>query len=437
MKRLIVVASALLLLLAGFAFANGQKESASSTSKKITLNIAWWGNQAIDQHTLEVLKMYEKAHPNITFSPQYPGWTDYWTQMDTLAASNSLPDIMGQDYSYITEWQSRGRLMNLTPFVDNKTINLAGIAKPAVSGGIINGKYYGIDLGTNALAFVLNTDLFKKAGIPIPPDNWTWSDFQRIAMELHAKLGIWGMGYGLDDVNQWRNLYLGTGHWVFSSNGKSLGYPRSMDNVFVHYLEMVKSLESAGAIPPISSMVAHASQGVETRAIVNGKSAMGFMWSNQVVEMWGAAGLKNNYTLLPVPRLSSDPQSPNYVKNSAFMSISTDSTHPKQAAEFINYFTNSVAANKVMDADWGVPISPKVRNALKESLTKPTRAEFDYLSSVTRMASPTPPPDPPGASTLQFSLYGPEVFQPFMFGKMTAQQAAVEMRTLAAQHLGH
>jgi len=435
MKRTLVFCM-MVALTAATAFAGGKSESTASPNQKITLSIAWWGNQSINQHTLEVLKMYQKDHPNITFSPQYPGWSDYWTKMDTLAASSSLPDIMNQDYAYISEWQSRGQLMPLDKYVQDKTIDLTGVAKAAISGGIIGGKLYAVDLGTNALAFVLNTDLFKKAGVALPSDNWTWSDFSRIATQIHDKLGIWGMGYGLDDANQWRNLYLGTGQWVFSADGKSLGFPASQDSVFVNYLKMVKSLENSGSIPPISDIVAHANQGVETRAIVSGKSAMGFMWSNQVVSMWEAAGADKNYTLMPVPRLASDSQSPNYVKNSMFFAITKDATHAQQAAEFINYFTNNVDANKVLNAERGVPISPAVRDALKPTLSKPIQAEFDYVTHVAEIGSATPPPDPPGASTLQWQLYGTQVFQPFMFGKMTAEQAAAEMRTLTSRNLG-
>ncbi|HUX19880.1 MAG TPA: extracellular solute-binding protein, partial [Spirochaetia bacterium] len=80
--------------------ASGTKEnatSASSDSKSVNLQVAWWGGQTRDERTIQVLKMYEKEHPNVHFTYQFSGYDDYWTKITTQAAGNNLPDIIQQD----------------------------------------------------------------------------------------------------------------------------------------------------------------------------------------------------------------------------------------------------------------------------------------------------------------------------------------------------
>jgi multiple sugar transport system substrate-binding protein len=113
-------------------------------TKKVELKFAWWGSQVRHEATIKVIELYQKLHPNVSISYEFAGFDDYWMKMTTMAAGGQLPDIMQQDYSRITEWQSRNLLEPLDPFVQNKTINLSDVAKPILDSGTINGKLYAI-----------------------------------------------------------------------------------------------------------------------------------------------------------------------------------------------------------------------------------------------------------------------------------------------------
>ncbi|PYM16280.1 MAG: sugar ABC transporter substrate-binding protein, partial [Candidatus Rokuibacteriota bacterium] len=105
-------------------------------------------------------------------------------------------------------------------------------------------------------------------------------------------------------------------------------------------------------------------QGVEITPLVTRKAAMAYMWSNQVVAVWKAAGGdERNLALLPLPRVAGG-KAANYLKPSMFFSVTSQARHPKEAAMFIDFFTNSIEANELLMAERGVPISSKVRQAL-------------------------------------------------------------------------
>jgi hypothetical protein len=67
---------------------------------------------------------------------------------------------------------------------------------------------------------VLDVDAFKKAGVELPAPNWSWSDFEKVSLGLQQKLGIWGMGSQTWDNQLWGAVYLSTGQWRYTADGR-------------------------------------------------------------------------------------------------------------------------------------------------------------------------------------------------------------------------
>ncbi len=401
----------------------------------IELRIAWWGSQNRHERTIKVIEMFMQEHPNITITYEPSGWDDHWVKMSTQAAGGNLPDIMQQDYARLEEWVSRGMLYPLDEFVESGVLDFSNVADANLSGGRLDGKLYAVNIGTNSMCWVLDVDAFEKAGIPLPPQNWTWDDFEKIAMELHEKLGIWGLGPQLSNEQIWKVIYLSRGEWAYADDGKDLGY--TDDQPFIDHLKMVYRLQEAGAIPDRATEVAeYASASVESEPIVAGKAAMGFMWSNQLVAVWTAAGEDRKFVMTHVPRGEADGPATNYVKPGQFLSVTSQSKHPKEAAMFIDYFTNSVEANKVLMAERGVPISSVVADGLKELLTPAQLEMFEYMARVEKDNSPLPAPDPVKHAEFRNGVYYPEVIDPVLYGQISPEEGAKRLRQLAPEILG-
>src|SRR5207245_4816009 len=233
--------------------------AAASSDQKIEMRFAWWGSQDRHNRTIKAIEMFQQLHPNISITYEFAGFTDYFTKMSTYATGGNLPDLMQQDYATINEWTQNGLLMPLDNFVNDNTINLKDVPKASIDGGRISEKLIAINLGNNSQSMMLDVDAFQKAGIPLPAENWTWDDFEKIATDVHSKLGINGGGPNLDDIQMWKSLSLGYGQWDFSADGTSLG--SSADPPLIEYLEMLIRLEDAGAI------TAHAEEIARVRAV--------------------------------------------------------------------------------------------------------------------------------------------------------------------------
>ena len=216
----------------------------------IELRIAWWGSQDRHDRTIKTIELYEQMHPNIDIVYEFSGWDDHWTKMSTQAAGNNLPDIMQQDYARIEEWVNNGLLLPLDDYISSGVIDTSNIGDASLVGGEVDGKLYGLNLGNNSETFVLDTDAFEKAGVDLPPLDWTWTDFEQISRELNDKLGIYGHGGGLTNEQQWKGLYISCcDEYAYNAAGNGLGYGVDEDHYFVDFLTMLKKLSDDGVMP--------------------------------------------------------------------------------------------------------------------------------------------------------------------------------------------
>ncbi len=408
----------------------GTQESAAAgtADEPIELRIAWWGSQDRHDRTIAAIELFEELHPEIDIVYEFSGWDDHWTKMATQAAGGNLPDIMQQDYARIEEWNDRGLLLPLDEYIEDGTLDFSNVSDGELDGGRIDGNLYAVNLGTNSQNIIIDADAFAEAGMELPQQDWTWAEFEQIVMDLHDKLGIWGMGPRLEDEQIWGAVYLGNGMWRYNEDGTALGYDEADDQLYADFLQMYLRLQEAGAIPSREVDIAqYTSTGVESDPIVTGEAAMNYVWSNQIVAIQSAAGEDRNFVPYELPRPEGG-QSANYVKPSQFWSITTQSEHPREAAMFIDFFTNNAEANKILLAERGVPISSEVREALKPLLGKAQLAMFDYLDYVVTDSSPIPPADPVGHADIRNNVFYPQVIDPVAFGELTPEEGVKVLR---------
>ncbi|HAJ37260.1 MAG TPA: sugar ABC transporter substrate-binding protein [Chloroflexi bacterium] len=401
---------------------------AADSGQKIELRIAWWGSQNRHDRTIAVIEQFEQLHPNIDVVYEFSGWDDHWTKMTTQAAGGNLPDIMQQDYARLEEWVSRGLLLPLDEYVADGTLNFANVSDTALAGGRLDGKLYGVNLGTNSMTVVIDADKLAEAGMEAPKPDWTFAEFEQFVTALHDKLGIYGFAGTLENEQLWKNIYLSLGEWVYNEDGSALGYED--DQPLIDYLSMVKRLQDAGVTPSAEERIAMRGKGVEDDKIVTGAAAATYVWSNQIVALANAAGEGRNFILVPMPRPAGG-ASANYLKPSMFFSITSQARQPKEAAMFIDFFTNNVEANTVLMAERGVPVSSEVRTALEPMLNTPQKQMFDYIASIESSVSPIPRPDVAGHANVINNVYWPLVMDPLFLGQQSVEDAVKVLREQA------
>ena len=407
------------------------------------LRVGFWGSpdrasrtrRAADLFTAATGIAVELEHyiPTQGTDPLRPA---YWPTMLAHEAAGTLPDVMQHDYAYIEEWTGRGSILPLDPFVADGTLNLSDVPAAMVDGGRVGGALMGVSLGTNTQAVVIDLDAFAAAGVKVPKDSWTWSDFQAIALKLHKRLGIFGAGGSFHGYTPgWKAVYLSNGDWVFSPDGKALGYKKKDDSLWVDHWNMLLKLKREGALPRLDQEPS--GSGVESMLIVTKQAAMDHLHSNQLVAMWtaaNAAGTPRNFKLLPLPRIDDCSKSPVYIKPSQYFAITRDTTPEKRtvAARFISFITNDIPANLVLQGERGVPIANAVLAALKPALSVQARESFELIGRAASYATTLPPNDPPRWTEILTTVFTPKVERPIMAEEITPKAGVKLFRTEAS-----
>ncbi|WP_194899804.1 extracellular solute-binding protein [Catenulispora pinisilvae] len=190
-----MLSKGLRLACAGAAVAVGLtacSSSSSSGSGGKTLKVAYqkFGNEIhVDAHMQKVKAQFEAAHPGIKIQldPINVSENDYYTKIDLMMGSSSTaPDVVYEDTFLINSDIQAGYLTPLDSYLSTWSdwSQFPDTAKAAARG--LDGKTYGVPMGTDTRALYYNKDLLTKAGIAMPWQPKTWADVVAAAKAVKA-----------------------------------------------------------------------------------------------------------------------------------------------------------------------------------------------------------------------------------------------------------
>lgn len=149
--------------------------------EEVTITYANFNASGGQEETLE--KMYEAFHeeyPNITVQIETIGYDDYFTQMQTRVAGDSAPDCYELNIENFAAYANKGVLAELTD------IDASAYNETALSAFNVDGKQYGVPGNFSNVVLIYNKDLFDKAGVDYPTNDWTWDDALAAAEAIRA-----------------------------------------------------------------------------------------------------------------------------------------------------------------------------------------------------------------------------------------------------------
>lgn len=388
-----VVAAAAAVVLALSACGGGAP--AKSDGGPVELRFSWWGSDKRAQVTQAAIAAFEAENPNIKIKPEYGDWSGYWDKLATQVAANDAPDIIQMDEKYITEYSSRGALLDLSKY----DIDTSKLDEAALNAGKGEKGLTGIAAGINAATILANPAVFKAAGVALPDDKtWTWEDFGRIAAEVTAKSpkGTYGAAaYGTDEASLgvWLRQ---NGKSLYTSDGK-LGFE---PGDIAEWWAFLKELSDKKAVPTASEVVEAEAAPLDQSGLATGKNGLAFWWSNQLPALEKAAGTDLQILRFPsTTGKAADAQL--WYKASQFWSASSRTKYPVETAKFINFLTNNEKAGAALLADRGVYPNSDVRAAIAGKLTPADTKVVKFIDQIKDELGEAPAPPPKGAGAIQ------------------------------------
>ncbi len=402
-----------------------------------TLSIMWWGSDTRARITEDLIHLWEeKTGAKVEFE-YYDGGT-YWTQFQAKMAANDLPDVFQMGNNWLTYYDT---IEPLNAYIEDGTIDTTSISDAMLATTInqANGDVTGMSNGTNARCFAYNPALFDEAGVPYPTDNWTWDDFAAACRAITEKTGnpaMTTLEYNFltyTTVTQWKE-----GYNFYAMDGSDFAFEGDTEPL-AYIMDLLNTLQQEGCIADFG-IQNEIGKNIEADWIAFGDSAIVQMSSNQFQALSNVAAESGiTLELATVPRVYADGQSGMVVRSSQEMSIYKGSENKEMAANFLNFFVNSIEANKILNCERGVSINSDVLAALKDDaeLTNEMTAKvytlIDLIGSMpdTANSSPAEPAANEEISDVLLKTY----FQGLADGKFESAQAAADQFWAEAQEI--
>ena len=300
-----------------------------------------------------VVDDFQKANPNITVKVDVSDWDSYWTKLNTLIAGNTPPDVFAMDAPLYLDWQSRGALLNLQPYIDANPGFLDGFYPQTLTAYKLTDGYYGLPRDFQTIVLFYNKDMFDAAGVEYPNADWTYDDLMAAAKALTRdndgdgkidQYGIWTDTWDME-------LFWSEAIWAYGGDIISADHSKTLigEGGARDAWAFIDSLYKEGVMPtPTSS-------GEFGDDLFQPKVAAMTTIGHWAVPGYVQAGI--NFDVAPMPK---GPAGQATSVNSAGFVISKDSKNAEAAFEFIKFALSEAGQKRLAELGFAIPVLKSV-----------------------------------------------------------------------------
>ena len=367
--------------------------AASGDSGKTVLNVLWWGSQTRHEQTTAMLEKFEELNPDIDVVMDYSDWDGYWTKLPAQVAGGQTPDVFQMDYAYLSQYVENGVLADLTPYIEDGSLDMSNVEQSIIDSGSVDGKTYAISTGTNAPVMLYRKDITDELGLELPMDP-TLTEYMDVAKAVYEATGLrdtFITGCTAANLNFYLRNY---GMNFYNDAGDGLGFDDPQYLVDMWQLALDAQNEGWGMKP-----------GEET-ATTDFDSMVNDAWSrqqnsNELQAYRDATGKDISMVMIPTTEDATIPNS--YLKPAMYWCVGADSDVKDAAIRFIDFFTNNEACYDIVGIERAVPISSAMREYVAPTLDEVGQEVVEFIDYVSQpdKASPIMNPDPSASTEVE------------------------------------
>jgi multiple sugar transport system substrate-binding protein len=314
----------------------------------------WSSSPAEDKLLTDSIDTFMKANPGVTVKWE-PIAKDYETVLKTNLAAGTEADVFYADVFWVDTVMKTGKLLALDEHMQRAGVKKEDFAGPLLNAFSYQGKVYGIPKDFNTLGLVYNKELFQKAGVKEPTNDWTWDDLKAAAKAL-TRDGAVGLSLPADAARFVPFLWQAGGDLAAINNAKGV--------------QAVEFYTGFQAVDGSSKMPSELGMGWAGEALAKGKAAMVFEGG------WLPAFLNKDFPNVQYGVVQM-PKGPSGKANLAFTvsySVSAKTKNPAAAFALVQHLTGAANQSAVLKAGFALP----TRVALEKEITDPrSKAIFD------------------------------------------------------------
>jgi multiple sugar transport system substrate-binding protein len=325
----------------------------AASSGKTQISYMMWGAPEELEVWKKVVADFEQANPDISVDVQVSDWDSYWAKLNTLMGANTPPDVFAMDAPLYLDWQSRGVLLNLKPYIDKTPGFLDGFYPQTLKAYQVADGFYGLPRDFQTIAILYNKDMFDAAKVPYPSADWTMDDLRATAKKLtldknnDGKTDQYGFGPDLWDME----LFWSEAIWAYGGDILNADHTKTLigDPNARKAWDFIESMVKDGSIPtPTVS-------GEYGGDLFQSKMAAMIPIGHWAVPGYVQAGIK--LAAAPMPK---GPAGQATSVNSAGFVVSKDSKNPDAAWKFVQFALSEAGQKRLAELGFAIPVLKSV-----------------------------------------------------------------------------
>jgi multiple sugar transport system substrate-binding protein len=155
--------------------------------EKVTLKFEQFsGSGDTEAYLKQMIDEYTKQNSNVTVELQTVGYNDYFNQMMAKVAANQAPDVFELNYENFVSYAKKGALLPLDDIIKSSGYDTGKYNAMALDAFKADNKQFGLPNSFSNVLLFYNKDLFDKAEVTYPTNEWTWNDALEGAKKIRA-----------------------------------------------------------------------------------------------------------------------------------------------------------------------------------------------------------------------------------------------------------
>jgi multiple sugar transport system substrate-binding protein len=431
-RRLITRAAALLGASAALAAAScgpgagsGANEagsaSAAATAAKAPAKITWvaWSGAGSETEQYELnISEFTKANPQYTVDYVNTGNLEGISEkLITMTAGGTPPEVVQCHYSFCVDLASRGLLAGIDQYMARDRVRREDYVPGEIDEFAWKKVQYGLPKDNALRVLFYNLDLFDKAGVKHPTENWTLDDLVEAGKKLTNRTPSTGSPtFGIQDF------------LLQINDSPSYSITRAFGGEWYNPTWTATTIDSGPTVESIQFVadwrnkhrISNAPGEAQGGPFRNGQAAMLIAFAQEVFFL-KEAKVTFNYDVVPLPRgkAGSFP-----CATGSGQALVKSAKAPEAGWQFLKYLTGPEAQRRITSLKrWGSSRIDTLEAILPtDGIPKNFKAAFiEPLQGKTKdkpVAIPTPP------RALDIAAAYKKEFDPVWLGQRTAKDAA-------------
>jgi len=330
-------------------------EASSGVVAPVEITYMMWGAPEELEVWQQVVDDFQAANPGVKVKVEVSDWDSYWTKLNTLVAGGSPPDIFAMDAPLYLDWQSRGALLNLKPYIDQSPGFLDGFYPQTLKAYQLADGYYGLPRDFQTVVVFYNKEMFDAAGVAYPSPDWTYDDLRETAKKLtvdqdgDGKTDQYGFYADLWDME----LFWSEAIWAFGGEIVNAEHTQTLigePNARPAW-ELIDAMVKDGSIPSPATAGEYGDDMFQAKV-----AAM------TPIGHWAVPGYVGAGILMGVAPMPVGPGGRATSVNSAGFVLSKDSKNPDAAWEFVQFALSEAGQKRLAELGFAIPVLQSVAN---------------------------------------------------------------------------